>query len=82
MDPAFFPATGEGLGGFTLSPGASRYVTLPLGYNGNAWGRTKCDRSGSCATGSCSGGINCTALATGVTLAQFQIDAYGHSAPQ
>lgn len=75
IDPAFFPAASGGLGGFTLAPGDSRSVTLPAGYNGNAWGRTGCDDSGSCETGSCSGGINCTAPAAGgASLAQFQID--------
>ncbi|KIP03179.1 hypothetical protein PHLGIDRAFT_252913 [Phlebiopsis gigantea 11061_1 CR5-6] len=75
IDPAFFPAASGGVGGFALASGASRSVTLPSGYSGRAWGRTGCDSSGSCTTGSCSGGVNCTApAAAGPTLAQFTIN--------
>jgi hypothetical protein len=78
IDPAFFPAANNGtLGGFVLAPGASQAVTLPDGYSGRAWGRTGCNSAGVCTTGSCTGGINCTApAAAGPTLAQFTIDGY------
>lgn len=79
IDPAFFPAatTSTGaLGGFPLSAGKMKTVTLPAGYSGRAWGRTGCDSDGNCATGGCpSGGVNCTSPSeVGPTLAQFTID--------
>lgn len=76
IDPAFFPAADSGAtGGFTLGTGASHSVTLPSGYSGRAWGRTGCNAAGSCTTGTCTGGVNCTApAAAGPTLAQFTIN--------
>jgi hypothetical protein len=60
-----------------LASGASQTVTLPSGYSGRAWGRTGCNSAGVCTTGSCSGGVNCTApAAAGPTLAQFTINGY------
>ncbi|EIN09642.1 Osmotin thaumatin-like protein [Punctularia strigosozonata HHB-11173 SS5] len=80
VDPGFFPAANNGaLGGFALAAGASQAVTLPSGYSGRAWGRTGCDDAGVCTTGSCSGGVNCTApAAAGPTLAQFTINGFSN----
>lgn len=78
IDPGFFPAAGtnNATGGFTLGAGQTQNVSLPSGYSGRVWGRTGCDASGNnCATGGCTGGIDCTSPAgAGPTLAQFTIN--------
>ena len=57
--------TGPGTGGFELSPGSSRTLSVSKGWQGRVWGRTNCSfangggSSGpACSTGDC-GGVSC-----------------------
>ena len=66
VDPGFSPvvdnASGEATGGFVLDSREQAEVTLPAGWSGIIWPRTGCDEYGTCETGQCPGGINCTAF--------------------
>ncbi|TFY56713.1 hypothetical protein EVJ58_g7470 [Rhodofomes roseus] len=85
VDPGFYPTAtasdGSSTGGFAIAAGSSSSVSLDSAWSagGRIWGRTGCDASGTCQTGSCTGGENCTAPAgSGVTLAQFTINAWNN----
>ena len=85
IDPGFSPlvnsSNGHTTGGFILESREHATVKLPAGWIGNIWPRTGCDIYGTCETGQCPGGVNCTGIAipgSDYTRAYFSIsrDAY------
>ncbi|KAI9783115.1 MAG: hypothetical protein M1839_004284 [Geoglossum umbratile] len=79
--------TGPGTGGFMLSPGDSKTLSVSSDWQGRVWGRTNCtfdgDRGGGgkCMTGDCNGVLDCVVSGdTPVTLAEFTLDSPGGQA--
>jgi hypothetical protein len=67
-------------GGFRLDAGQTRTVVIPGGeWQGRFWGRTGCSfdagGAGTCETGSCEGGLRCTAATRAVTLGEIYLPA-------
>ncbi|KAK8851715.1 thaumatin family protein [Apiospora arundinis] len=64
-------------GGFALSPGKTRNLTVGPDWQGRIWGRTNCTTSGdtaTCMTGDCFGKLACEfGGAVPVTLAEFNL---------
>jgi hypothetical protein len=61
---AWGEGTGPGIGGFELVPGRKRKFRIGADFRGRVWARTNCTVSGSsavCATGDCSGQLDCRA---------------------
>lgn len=79
IDPGFAPpviGADGATGGFVLDSREHAQVELPAGWVGTIWPRTGCDSYGTCETGQCPGGVNCTGPAesdSGATLARFRI---------
>ncbi|KAF8528424.1 Osmotin, thaumatin-like protein [Hysterangium stoloniferum] len=74
------PSKPSGPTGWEASPGSSRSLSVPDDWtSGRIWGRTDCDASGNCASGSCAGGIECDLkVGTGTTpasLAEWTLSA-------
>ncbi|KAI9726503.1 MAG: hypothetical protein M1828_001325 [Chrysothrix sp. TS-e1954] len=77
---------GPGTGGFALTPGSSKTMTVAENWQGRVWGRTNCsfnsDGTGSssgtgqaCRTGDCGGIIDCQGAGqTPTSLAEFTLD--------
>lgn len=58
--------TGPGTGGFQLSPGSSRTLSVGKSWQGRVWGRTNCSFNGggggsgpACTTGDCGSTVSC-----------------------
>jgi hypothetical protein len=55
--------TGPGTGGFQLTAGSSRTMSVSENWQGRVWGRTNCTfnggSSGTCSTGDCGGVVSC-----------------------
>jgi len=56
--------TGPGTGGFQLTAGSNKTLSVSENWQGRVWGRTNCTfnggSSGSCSTGDCGGVVSCT----------------------
>lgn len=68
--------------GWHAAPGSSRTFQVPEDWkSGRIWGRTECDDSGKCSSGSCNGGIECSQNggtgATPASLAEWTLNAAG-----
>ena len=63
--PAILTQSGQGpgTGGFQLSPGSQKTMTVSENWQGRIWGRTNCTfdggNSGKCNTGDCGGVVSC-----------------------
>ncbi|VDB91939.1 unnamed protein product [Peniophora sp. CBMAI 1063] len=80
--PALFTGTGTAPSqatGWELAAGTTATFSAPDNWtSGRIWPRTECDASGSCATGGCDGGLECTgpaSAATPATIAEFTFSA-------
>jgi len=55
--------TGPGTGGFQLTAGSNKTLSVSENWQGRVWGRTNCTfnggSSGSCSTGDCGGVVSC-----------------------
>lgn len=61
--------TGGGTGGFQLSPGSNKSMTVSADWQGRIWGRTNCTFNSqgasngggkACSTGDCNGALSCS----------------------
>lgn len=64
--------TGPGTGGFQLTAGSSRSLTVSENWQGRVWGRTNCtfngNAGGRCSTGDCGGVISCTGTVSSLRM--------------